>query len=507
MYLKYLIGIDLGTTVAKCAIYDEQGNSISEAQKEMEIIYPKPGWAEQDANDFYNITCKLIRDCLSKLKINKKEIAGISIDSQMGGIMSIDRNYNPVTYYDTPLDSRSAKENEYMHSNYGDLIIKKNGSISSYGHKILYWKKKNEWSEIYKFIQPSSFVAGKLVGFSGKNAYIDESFLCFSGLSDLEQSEWSFELCKKLDVDMKKLPKIIKSDEVIGGVCKNASSDTGLPIGVPVSAGCGDQSAGFVGAGIIDSGQMVDVSGTACILGACIDKYKFDLIHRTLACMKSALGNKYYLISVVLAGRTHKWFIDEFFSEEKKRIEKENKDIYLYLDKLASKLNPGSDGLVAIDYLQGRFFPPDPNTRGLFIGHTWGHKKIHFYRSILESIAYDHYISKEIIKKLVPDINLNVVTTIGSGSKSKFWLQLKSDILQIPYQNLLRSELSTLGSAIIAGHSIGLIKNIGDIKKRFAKPLDRILPEKDVDKKYIKYIEIYRELFKNLKEIYRKMSS
>jgi len=505
--MGYLIGIDLGTTLAKCAIYDEELNSIAEARKEMSIDYPKPGQAEQDANDFYRVSCALIREALKKSKINKKDIQGISIDSQMGGIMAIDKDYDPVTYYDTPLDGRSAEENKYMHENFGDLIIEKNGSFSTFGNKILYWKKRNEWREIYKFIQPSSFVAGKLAGLKGEDAYIDDTFLCFSGFADLQKSEWSDELIKKMDIDGAKLPRILKSSEIIGEITKKASEDTGIPAGIPISAGCGDQSAGFIGAGVLEHGQLVDVSGTACIFGACIEDYRYDLKNKTLACMRSAIGDNYHLISVVLAGRTHKWFVDEFFAEDKERVKREGKDIYSTLDKLAAGLEPGSGGLVAIDYLQGRFFPPDPNTRGLFIGHTWAHKKIHFYRAILESIAYDHFLTKAIIKELVPEIIFDKVTAIGSGARSKLWMEIKSNILQIPYQTLTRSDLSTFGSAIIAGCSNGVFRNIGEIRKKFIKPGLSIFPVKDADKKYIKYIEIYKDLFSVLSDIYKRLSS
>ncbi len=507
MSIRYLIGIDLGTTLAKCAIYDENGGVISEEQKEMEVIYPKSGEAEQNAFDFYTITCELIRKSIYSSNIDKKNISGISIDSQMGGIMTIDKSFNPVTYYDTPLDIRSSAENKYMYENFGDLILEKNGSFSTYGNKILYWKKKNEWKDIYKFIQPSAFVAGKLAGLSSVDAFIDESFLCFSGLCDLKKSEWSQELCDKLQIDIKKLPKIIKSTDIIGETTKKTSNDTGLPSGIPICAGCGDQAAGFVGAGILNTGQMVDVTGTACILGTCIDKYKYDKKNKTLACMKSAIGNNYYLMSVVLGGRTHKWFIDEFFMETKENIEESGSNIYNYLDEKAEKLQPGSDGLIAIDYLQGRFFPADSDIRGLFIGHTWAHKKIHFYRSILESIAYDHYLTREIIKDLVPELDLKVVTAIGSGAHSKLWMQIKADILQIPYQNLFRSDLSTLGSAMIAGYSTGLFKNYKDSIKNFIKSNIKVEPTPGEDEKYVKYIEIYRELFNALKDVYRKISS
>jgi xylulokinase len=247
--LKYLIGIDLGTTAAKCAIYGEDGTCVADATEEMKIRYPRSGEAEQDAMDFYTVACRLIRACLKTSRIDRKSIAGVGIDSQMGGIMSIDRQYRPVTYYDTPLDyARSAGENRYMHEKCGDLIMQKNGSLSTFGNKILYWKKRSEWKDIHAFIQPSAFLAGRLAGLRGKDAYMDETFICFSGLADLERSRWSEELCRELDVDVEKLPRIVKSTDIIGATTSEAARDTDLPEGIPIVAGCGDQTAGFVGA-------------------------------------------------------------------------------------------------------------------------------------------------------------------------------------------------------------------------------------------------------------------
>ena len=505
--MRYFIGIDLGTTAAKCAIYEETGRVVAEAQKEMEILYPRSGEAEQDAHAFYTVSCELIKQCLRNTDIHTRDIAALGIDSQMGGIMSIDRKYDPVTYYDTPLDSRSAEENRYMHQKYGDLIIEKNGSISTYGNKILYWKKKSEWQDIYKFIQPSGFVAGKLAGLSGDDAIIDESFLCFSGLSDLALSEWSDELCRKLDVDERKLPRIVKSNQIIGETTREAAEDTGLPAGIPICAGCGDQAAGLFGAGILTSGQMADVSGTACIFSANVDRFTHDTKHKTVACMKSACGDSYYLLSVVLGGRTHRWFVDEFCSEERERVEKQGGDIYAYLDEKAASLPPGSGGLVAVDYLQGRFFPPVPSIRGLFIGHTWAHNKYHFYRSILESIAYDHFITKGIIQELVPELDPRAVTALGSGANSRFWMQLKADILQVPYQNLFRSDLATLGSAFLAAHATGHFSDIESTIQGIVKTRVKVDPTPGEDRKYLKFIEIYKDLFGTLKDIYMRISS
>jgi xylulokinase len=505
--MRHLIGIDLGTTAAKCAIYREDGTCSADATEDMKIRYPRSGEAEQDAMDFYSVSCRLIRACLAQAAIDPRSIAGIAIDSQMGGIMSVDRRGNPVTYYDTPLDSRSAEENRWMHETCGDRILELNGSFSTFGNKILYWKKRNEWADIARFVQPSAFVAGRLAGLSGDQAYMDETFLCFSGLADLQRSCWSDELCGRLGVDPARLPRIVKSTDIIGETTAQASRDTGLPAGIPIAAGCGDQTAGFVGAGILQTGQLVDVSGTACIIGAYVDSFRVDAAHRTLATVKAAAGGGYYLITVVLGGRTHNWFIEEFFPEQAAAVRAAGGDIYRALDDKARAIPPGSDGLVSINYLQGRFFPPDPYTRGLFIGHTWAHTRMHFYRSILESIAYDHWISREIIRGLVPETTLGAVTAIGSGARSELWMQIKADVLQAPYQSLHRSDLSTLGAAILAGLATGMFSGPQDVTRRLVSVHRRVEPTPGADQPYRKYIEVYDELFRSLKGVYKRLST
>lgn len=501
-----LIGIDLGTTLAKCVLYDASGAVLAEAQEAMRLRYPRSGEAEQDAEDFYTSSCALIRQCLQASRLDPARVAAVGIDSQMGGIMTVDRRFRPVTYFDTPLDSRCAAENLDMHARLGERILALNGSLSTYGPKILYWKKKDAWRDIAKFLQPSAFVAGRLAGHGSEDAYMDRTFLCFSGLSDQRNGRWSEELCGALEVDLDKLPRIVESTDIVGQVTRQAASESGLAAGTPIAAGCGDQCAGFVGAGILREGQMVDVSGTACILGAAVADYRCDTRHGTLACMKAAIGTGYHLISVVLGGRTHNWFIEEFCREEAARVPAAFASVYEYLDSLAAKVPAGSDGLVSINYLQGRFFPPDPTVRGLFVGHTWAHTRMHFYRAILESIAYDHYLTREIVLELLPGLKLGTVTAIGSGAASEFWMQLKADVLQSPYQSLQRSDLATLGAAVLGGCAAGLFKDAATITEAFARPHRTVRPRPGADQPYRRNIEVYRELFERLKPIYRRLA-
>ena len=502
--MSLIISLDLGITLAKCVIYDESGLAVSEAQEEMNLQYPGPGMAEQPSDDFYQATCRMVRKAISSKAVNKKDIVCISSDSQMGGVVTVDENYEPVTYFDSPLDNRASEENEFIHKNFGDLIIRKNGAFSWFAQKILYWQKQKEiFKAIKSFIPPSAYVAGKLAGLRGSEAYIDDVSLALSGLSDMKHSKWDEELIDIMKVDDSKLPLIKRPTDIIGMLSSKAAEDTGLPEGIPIAAGCGDISAGFTGAGIISQGQMIDISGTGCMLGAAINDFSYDLKNRTLYCIKSPVKDIYYLLSIVPTGKTHKWFVDEFFPEKK---EEKDADIYSYLDSQVKDIKPGSDGLISINFLQGRYSPPDPNIKGMFIGHTWAHSRLHFLRSIMESMAYDHYLTKEIILELVPDLDLKTITAIGSGAKSRFWLQLKSDILQVPYRSLVRSDSSSLGSAIVGGLAVGLFEDADRTVKDFVKVKDEIFPVKGEDKKYLKYIGIYRNLFGVLKDTYAELA-
>ncbi len=505
--MSLIVSLDLGITLAKCVIYDETGMAVSEAQEEMNLKYPGPGMAEHPSNDFYKASCRMLKKAVSDPKVNKKDIKCITADSQMGGVVTVDKNYEPVTYFDSPLDNRASEENSYIHDNFGDIIISRNGAFSWFGQKILYWQKQKGFiKDIASFIPPSAFVAGKLAGLKGSQAFIDDVSIALSGLSDLKAAKWDEELIRLLKVDSSKLPLIKRPTDIIGTVTSKAAEESGLPEGVPVAAGCGDISAGFTGAGIISQGQMIDISGTGCMMGAAINEFKCDLKHRTLYCTKSPVKDIYYLHSIVPSGKTHKWFIDEFFTEKKSEVSEMGGNIYDFLEKQLEGISPGSDGLISINFLQGRYSPPDPYTRGLFIGHTWAHSRLHFLRSIMESMAYDHYLTKELINEIVPDLDFKSITAIGSGAKSRFWMQLKSNILQVPYRNLIRSDSSSLGAAIVGGCAVGLFKDIDKTINGFVTIKDEVHPVVEEDKKYAKYIEIYKELFGILKDTYRRLA-
>lgn len=197
-----------------------------------------------------------------------------------------------------------------------------------------------------------------------------------------------------------------------------------------------------------------------------------------------------------------KWFVDEFYSDMKSEWQKKGESVYKYLDDLASLVPEGSGGLISIDDLQGRFFPPHPNVRGLFIGHTWAHKGIDFYRAILESIAYDYMLGIEILREIEPDINIEKIVAIGSGANSDVWLQIKADCLQIPFETLIRTNLSSLGAAVVGGLAVGIFKDVDSFLKRVLKVKKRIDPYPQSEQKYRKYYNLYKDLVAGVNEYF-----
>jgi len=251
----YLIGVDIGTGGTKAAIFDAEGHLLASAYEESKIRYPKPGWVEQDQDDFYRSSVNTIKEIIIKSGVNPKDVAAIAFDSQMSGIGGIDEKWNPIIRYDSWLDTRCEPYIEFMRQKAGDLILKKTGCAPTYAHgpKILWWKNEQEkvFDKIYKFIVPACYVAGKMAGLKGEEAFIDYTYIHFSGFSDTEKMGWSEDLCDIFQIPDSKLPKIVRPWDIVGKLTPEAARDCGLIGGIPIAAGAGDTAASLLGAEVV----------------------------------------------------------------------------------------------------------------------------------------------------------------------------------------------------------------------------------------------------------------
>jgi xylulokinase len=177
MQKRYLIGVDLGTSGTKAALYQIDGKLISDASVEVPLFYPKPGVVEQENEDFYASAAQTVHRCIESSGVEPKAIAAIAFDSQMAGIGLIDEDFKPVTRYDSWLDMRCQPFIEWMDKEAGDRITQLTGCppTCDHGPKMLWWK--NEQPDIYqrtaKFVVPGTYVAGRIAGLKADQAFID----------------------------------------------------------------------------------------------------------------------------------------------------------------------------------------------------------------------------------------------------------------------------------------------------------------------------------------------
>lgn len=507
MAKKYLLGIDIGTTGTKAGLFDLEGNLIAHAYAESILTYPAPGWVEQDAEDFYRTTCLTIGQVLEKSKVDPRDIAGVAFDGQMAGILGIDEEWNAVTRYDSWLDVRCQKYVDWIREEHCDKFIATVGMPPSVAHapKMIWWKREEPatFDRIAKFVVPAVYVAGRICGLKAEHAFIDYTYIHFSGVCDAQKMQWSSELLNAFGLPEEKLPRIVEPWRIVGYVTKKAAKDTGLAEGTPVAAGAGDQAAGFLGAGLVEKGLVVDVAGTASLLACCVDEFVPDVENRTIIMPRGVQPELWFPHAYIGGGGLClRWFRDTFASQEKLEAAANGKSVYDLLNEAARTVPPGSRGLLFIPHLGGRIYPYDSNVRGAWIGFSWNHDRGSFYRSILESIAYEYYYYLKIERKLFPHVEFKEVRVIGGGARSDLWNQIKANILGIPYVSLDREEVAILGSALLAGYAVGLYKDLTAVAGELTRPVKRYEVDAKLHAYYQPYAELYAKLFATLAGTY-----
>jgi xylulokinase len=283
--------------------------------------------------------------------------------------------------------------------------------------------------------------------------------------------------------------------ERVGSVIGEFAAETGLLEGTPILAGCGDTIASMTGAGVIEPGQAFDVAGTASVFSVCVDSFTPDTLAHTLMTARSVFPGVYYAYAYINGGgMCLDWFRKEF-TEQQDQLEA--------LNQQAEAVPPGSLGLLFLPHLAGRVCPGNPEYRGLWQGFGFSHKKAHFYRSILEGVAYEYATYLNHVRRLHPDLRVVSIRGVGGGSQSSVWNQIKSSTLNIPYQNLKTSECGVIGSAFLAGLGVGAISDPGEAIGRFVVTGQDWKPVAEQAAAYARMIPVYTQLLETSGAMHR----
>jgi xylulokinase len=492
------LSIDLGTTGIKAAAFDERLNCLCSAVVENRLHYPAPGWVEQDPAHFLASALELTRQIAARLGDGARHVVTITCSGQMGGILGIDADWNAVGHFDAILDPRSNVCRALV-APHAEAIQKIGGGLTTQLEKMLYWRayQPEAYARIRKFLGLNGFLAGKLAGLKTEDAFTDVTFSMVSGLMNAVTGAWDAGLLEIFEIPRDKLPRVTEPQAVIGLLEPALASQLGLPRGVAILAGAGDGAATFAGAGVSRPGLALDLSGTACALGAYSEEFLPDVQQQLFLNLKSPTAPGWYLIYTNQFGRTHRWFVDTFCQDLMR--DGDAGAAYAAMDQQAAALPPGAGGLFAVPHLSGRASPPRPYLRGAWLGFGLGFTRAHFYRSLLESHAAEFRLVKSRLAGLSAAPEPRQVVVAGGGARSDFWNQLKADVLGSIYQRLAQADTSTLrGDAMIAARARGWPALLDG--GATARPqLDReYLPDPENTRRYRQIIEDYEALGEGL---------
>ncbi len=494
-----ILGVDIGTQGTKAALFSESGKCLAAAFRKSRLHQVRQGEVEEDPEFQVNTVCQAIKSCMTQVKKDSHSVAAIAISGQMAGILGIGQDGRAVTPYDSWLDTRCAPYIARMSQSAGREIVAKTGGPVSFNHgpKILWWMRERReiFRSIKAFVQPGGYAAMRLCGLPAKEAFIDKTYLHFSGFADNRKGCWDASLCRKFDVGMELLPRIVNPWEVVGELMGVMARRCGLRAGVPVIAGCGDTAASFLASGATQEGICVDVAGTASVFAATTRAFRPDEQNRILSCGQAATPGLWHPYAYINGGGMNlEWFHGWLGMCGQRPVPRQGFDD---LDRRAAMLSPNELPLF-LPHLGGRVSPSWPHLRGAWVGLTWTHTPLHLWRSMLEAVALEYGIYKRTLLRLYPDLRLTEVRVVGGGEKSELWNQIKADVLASRVIQINRAEGAPLGSALLAAHGVGLIKDLDKTARQWIAVNRVFRPSRRLSSHYQKRLNRYEDLLKTL---------
>ena len=430
--MKYLLGSDIGTTSLKMTLFTQALEPVKTVTRDYTLI-ASGDRVEFPAEQYWEIFQDAYEEVCGTLTP-----AALTIDTQCETMILTDGDGRPLRDAIVWLDNRAEQQAEEIRQHFGEQrVYEVSGQpeiTATWPACKLLWVKENEpdiFRQIRRVFLLEDWLIWKLTGEFVTEKTLQSSTTYF----DIRREVWWDEMLAYIGIDCSALPRLMNSGEIVG--YRN---------GTAVVTGAIDQIAGAIGAGITQEGIISEMTGTIMALyipSGSVPAYDPE---NKIPCHKSYDGKFCLLPWTATAGMALKWFRNAFCEGF----------TFRELDELAEKAEPGSAGLTFLPYLCGSVMPRyNPDVRGAFYGFTLEHGRAHAVRAVLESVAC---MLRENLEYL--NIRPREIRSMGGGASSPLWCQIKADITGCRIVTLKNSETACLGSAILAGHAIGLFPDI-----------------------------------------------
>lgn len=500
---ELIIGLDLGTTALKIAIFDKSGKIIAVSTQEYPLLTPETDHVEVAPQTYWQSFKNGLDDLRQKTQFEAEEVKALGFSAQGETLFFLDGKGDSLRNAIVWMDNRAQDEAQKLKAKFGDeTCFKVTGQVSFEpcwpASKVL-WVKENEpevFSKIDKVLLIEDYFIYKLTG-----QYVAEgSLLTSTTYWDINTKDYWPEMLAFIGLTREQLPDIKESGEVVGTINKDVAEELGLSPKTKVTTGALDQAAGAIGVGNVKEGGFSENIGAALAICVPVKEPIFDP-NGDMPLHYFIQKDMYMVHTFTTGGMTLKWFRDVFSQSEKTVAELLGTGAYDLLSQEAATIPPGSEGLVMLPHLTGSL-APDVNSKakGVYYGFTLKHNRAHFVRAIFEAIGY--IIRRNIDALANMGIDVTELRSLGGGSKSAVWNQVKADITGKTLITVDCEESACLGAAILAGKAIGLFPDIEKACQEMINEKERFEPNLENKEVYDRGYEHYQKLFKDLESMF-----
>lgn len=496
--MRYLLGIDEGTTGCKACVFDENGTVVGSDYREYPCYYPRPGWVEQTAEDILPALFESCRSAVARSGVAKEDIAAVALSTQGSVTTLLDENGELVRPFIGWQDIRGIEQIEGISQRIDVQDFYRIGGNplgSVFTASKIDWVREHEPENFARVAVVSDHQDYFLRAFGAEGGWTDTCSASRYGTLDVDTSEWSERLNAAVGVPLDTLPTVVtEAGKVVGQISARVAALTGLAEGTPLCLGAMDQNCSTLGGGGVRAGTAVMVLGT---FGSCYvvsDKPLRDPLSTLTVKPNHGVGNWTIEGFSATAASSFRWYRDVFADLEVAAGRALKRDPYDLITQAISDVPPGANGVTFLPHLQGaQGARPNPNAKGTFTGMTLATSKSDMARAVLEGIAFE---MRDVLEaQTAAGVDARSVRLVGGAAKSPIWCQLLADVFERPIELLQTSETGCLGAALYAGTAVGVYPDIAAAVDQAVTITDRYEPDASAAPAYEEAFRRYQAVF------------
>mgnify|MGYP000586710994 CR=1 FL=1 len=501
-----LLAFDIGTSGLKASLVDENLNIIRNVTTSYPTHHYPNGGCEQEAADWWMSAVRAMMMLRELAPEYVKRVDAIGVSGHMLGLLPMDREGQVLRPAMIRRDTRAKAVTETLLDRFGaDYFYRISGNVLTPNLTLskAVWLHENEpevYAKTYKMLNCKDYIILRL---TGKMA-TEFSDAGGTAILDINKLEWSDEILDAAGIEKDKMPELLPSTHMIGGVTKEAAAQCGLLEGTPVVMGGGDGCCAAVGA------ASIDVGGAYCCIGSSSwvmfndTKPVFDENMLTFNWPSLVPGLISPCGTMQAAGVSYAWMRENICTKEIADAKATGRSVYDLINEQIAQAEPGCNGLIYLPYIMGERSPRwNPNAKGAFIGIKTEHTRKELLRSVMEGVTMNLNVIYKIFSK---NFKFDEILLIGGGAKSPVWMQMLADVFGI---NVMKpnyiEEATSMGAAITAGVGVGLFEDFHAIHK-FLKVEETIKPNMKNHERYEQVMPVFNQAYFALLDVYESLA-